>query len=292
MNYLRIKMNQKKKLIYSGGKLVLGNKLDHNIFLLKFEIPTEFYQENRYVIFYNKENNLKLSYKLDENNCVNISSNITQHPIEYDILLVMFKSSELTEDNIVCISESIKGIVNDNNLEVGDIEDDTDPFVIILSSDMNTINSNIETIKDSVNSIKTDLIDEIITSNTETKTTVEKIKEKINELSTSITENIQNKLELLKNKISEDNTIIVNKIQENNTKLSENNTKIEENTEKIIENENNNKTEILTHNSNNKTEIIEKIIELETTNNLTYDVLDEVNNVIKNEIICKSEVSE
>lgn len=289
MNYLKIKMNQKKKLIYTQGKLVLGNKLDHNIFSLQFEIPTEFYQENRYVIFFNKENNIKLSYKLDKNNCVNISSNITQHPIIYDILLVMFKSEELTEDNIVCISESIKGIINNNDLEIGDIEDDTDPFIIILSSDMNTINNNIETIKDSVNSIKTDLIDEIITSNEETKTTVEKIKEKINELSTSITENIQTKLETLKNKISEDNTVIIDKIQENNTELIKNNTKIEENTEKIIENENNNKTEILTENNNNKTEIIEKITELETSNNLTYDVLNEVNNTIKNQIICREE---
>lgn len=292
MNYLKIKMNQKKKLIYTQGKLVLGNKLDHNIFSLQFEIPNEFYQENRYVIFFNKENNIKLSYKLNENNCVNISSNITQHPVIYDVLLVMFKSEELTEDNIVCISSSIQGIVNNNDLEIGDIEDDTDPFVIILSSDMNTINNNIKTIKDSVNSIKTDLIDEIITSNEETKTTVEKIKEKIDELSTSITQNIQTKLETLKNKITEDNTIIVNKIQENNTKLTENNTKIEENTEKIIENNTESKTEILQNENNNKDKIIEKIIELETTNNLTYDVLDEVNNVIKNEIICKNEVSE
>lgn len=288
MNYLRIKMNQKKKLIYSGGKLVLGNKLDHNIFSLQFEIPTEFYQENRYVIFFNKENNIKLSYKLDKNNCVNISSNITQHPIEYDILLVMFKSEELTEDNLVCISSSIQGIVNDNDLELGEsIEDDTDSFVIILSSDMNTINSNIETIKDSVNSIKTDLIDEIITSNTETKTTVEKIKDKIDELSTSITENIQTKLETLKNKISEDNTVIIDKIQENNTELIKNNTKIEENTEKIIENNTENKTELLQNENNNKDKIIEKITELETSNNLTYDVLDQVNDVIKNQIICK-----
>lgn len=289
MNYLRIKMNQKKKLIYTGGKLVLGNKLDHNIFSLQFEIPTEFYQENRYVIFFNKENNIKLSYKLDKNNCVNISSNITQHPIEYNILLVMFKSEELTEDNIVCISESIKGIVNNNDLEIGDIEDDTDPFVIILSSDMNTINSNIETIKDSVNSIKTDLIDEIIESNTETKTTVEKIKDKIDELSTSITENIQTKLETLKNKISEDNTVIIDKIQENNTELSENNTKIEENTEKIIENNTENKTELLQNENNNKDKIIEKIQELETSNNLTYDILDQVNDVIKNQIICRED---
>lgn len=289
MNYLRIKMNQKKKLIYTQGKLVLGNKLDHNIFSLQFEIPTEFYQENRYVIFFNKENNIKLSYKLDKNNCVNISSNITQHPITYDVLLVMFKSEELTEDNIVCISSSIQGIVNNNDLEIGDIEDDTDPFIIILSSDMNTINNNIETIKDSVNSIKTDLIDEIITSNTETKTTVEKIKDKIDELSTSITENIQTKLETLKNKISEDNIVIIDKIKENNTELIKNNTKIEENTEKIIENNTENKTELLQNENNNKDKIIEKIQELETSNNLTYDVLDQVNDVIKNQIICRKD---
>lgn len=288
MNYLNIRMNSKKKLLYNG-KLVLGEKLDHNIFSLKFDIPSNFEQVNKYCIFYNKEKNLKLSYRLNEENCVNISSNITQHPIQYDILLVMFKSNELTEDNIICISSKIQGIVNDNELQVGDVEDDTDPFIIILSSDMNDINNSIQSVNSNIETIKTDLVEKIIESNQETQSTVNKIKEQLSTLSTNIVDNMQSKLDELKNKITKDNTTIISKIDENNTKITENTSKIEENSEKIIENENNNKTEILTNNSNNKTEIIEKIIELEKSNNLTYDVLNEVNETIKNQILCREE---
>lgn len=277
MNYLNIKMNSKKKLI-SNGKLILGEKLDHNIYSLKFDIPQNFEQINKYCIFYNKEQNLKLSYRLDENNCVKISSNITQHAITYDILLVMFKSEELTEDNIVCISSKIQGIVNDNELQVGDIEDDTDPFIIILSSDMNDINNSIQSVNSNIETIKTDLVDKIIESNQETQSTVNKIKEQLSTLSTSIVDNIQTKLDEVKEKITKDNTTIISKIDENNTKIEENTEKNTENVVKIIEN-----------NSENKTEIISKIDGLETANNLTYDVLSEVNDTIKNQIICREE---
>lgn len=279
MNYLNIKMNSRKKLIYAG-KLILGEKMDHNVYSLKFDIPQNFEQENKYCIFHNKEKNIKLSYKLNENNCVNISSNITKNAITYDIMLVMFKSSELTDDNIVCISDSIKGIVNNNDLEISDIEDDTDSFIIVLSSDMNDINQSIQSVNSNIETIKTDLIDEIIESNTETKNTVQKITEQLSTLSTTIVDNIQNKLEILKEKITEDNAIVIEKITENNKELVN-----------INENINETKTELLSNEDKNKDLIIEKINELETSNNLTYDVLDEVNETIKNEILCKSEVN-
>lgn len=229
MNYLNIKMNSKKSLIYPG-KLVLGEKFDHNIYSLKFTIPDEFKQNNNYVVFYNTEHNIRLTYKLDENDCVNITANITQHPIEYRIFLVMCKTENMEdENNIVCVSEDITGTVKDNILTSSDdIEDDTDSLVIFLNSDLYTLNQSLNTINDTVLSIKNELTTEIIASNEEIKTTVEQIQDKLNELSSTIVNNLTSKIEEIKTAIDLGDEEILEKLELMNTNINNNNSLIVE----------------------------------------------------------------
>lgn len=220
MNYLNIKMNSKKNLTYAG-KLVLGEKFDHNIYSLKFTIPDQFKQNHNYVVFYNTEHNLKYTYKLDENDSVAITANITQHPIEYKIFLVMCKTENLEDDNnIVCVSEDIKGTVKDNILTGSDdIEDDTDPMIIFLNSDLYSVNNKLELMNTNLNELSSNLSNGIET-NTEAinellvkiqelqDTTLKTLSDKIDQINLGNDE-IIGKVDELKEQVQDTNILIV-----------------------------------------------------------------------------------
>jgi hypothetical protein len=213
-------MNSKKNLTYAG-KLYLGEKFDHNIYSLKFSIPDNFKQANNYAIFYNTEENIRLTYKLDENDCMPITANITQHPIVYNIFL-MCKSEN---DEVICVSEDIQGTVKDNILTSTDedIEDDTDPLIIILNSDLYTINQSLDTINTNVLSIKEDLAADIINSNTEIKSTVEQILTKLNELSSTIVNELKTKIDEIKEAVDLGDEEIIEKVDILNERIQDNN---------------------------------------------------------------------
>lgn len=224
MNYLDIKMNSKKNLTYPG-KLILGEKFDHNIYSLRFTIPDNFKQENNYAVIYNTEHNIRLTYKLDENDCVKISSNITQHPIQYNIFLVMCKTENIEdENNVVCVSEDITGTVRDNALTGSDdIEDDTDPLIIFLNSDLYSLNQSLDSINTSVLSIKDELTTQVIESNTDIKSTVEQILTKLNELSSTIVTEIKSKIDEIKEAVDLGDEEIIEKVDILNERIMDNN---------------------------------------------------------------------